>query len=449
MLQVPVHRFFVMRRIFISHSTEKDDRTGRDYLDALVSGLEQARENGEQLFEVFLDRRSLQGGDDWNLKIVNHLVYCHAAVIVLSRRALSSDFVKFEVSNLVARRDRERDPTTHEPLFPVVPVVPWLEGMLLTREDAEDVIKAELSRGFWNAITFGKINWVGPSTPTEVIPQLLSIFASLQPPAHDSALDELERNIAFYFERLEHEWLERAARSAEFDPPAPDVQGKDAALYMARHLLLCPLAQTYKALDSLRHALQGNFRPVFELLAPSWVSAEAAHCLATHLYGEPPRCCIIAKGEALTFTPEMYLQRATGKTRNTAGKVFQLTEPVNAGHDREELRQRVLTVFEKGLPLPGDINQQGYVAKLAREINDLAQMNLPVVVAMMVSPTSLPLLVELSKAEEFRQVTFLGLSPDRILFPIDPAVVCLTPEMEDDQEGSAYRTYQRILGTVS
>jgi hypothetical protein len=62
-----------MRRIFISHSTDKSDETGKAYIHALVKGLEEAKAGNTCLFDVFYDRHSLTGGDDWKQKIVNHL----------------------------------------------------------------------------------------------------------------------------------------------------------------------------------------------------------------------------------------------------------------------------------------------------------------------------------------------------------------------------------------
>src|SRR5687768_11218947 len=151
-----------MRRIFISHSTDITDEPGRKYVTAVVSGLADATdEKGDPRFDVFYDRKSLEGGDDWNKKIVNHLIYCHAAVLILSPRALDSEFVKFEVSNLMARRARELDPQTNQPSFLVIPVLPWIPGSAASPQAFKADMVAKLKQGFWDAVGFtAGINFV-------------------------------------------------------------------------------------------------------------------------------------------------------------------------------------------------------------------------------------------------------------------------------------------------
>src|SRR5690349_19751445 len=85
--------------VFISHSTEAS------VVDPYVAALDQGLTAGDE-YEVLLDRERLRASDDWNARIVNWLASCHAAVVVFSPRALSSDYVKFEVGNLFARWQR-------------------------------------------------------------------------------------------------------------------------------------------------------------------------------------------------------------------------------------------------------------------------------------------------------------------------------------------------------
>jgi hypothetical protein len=141
-----------MRRIFISHSTDRDDTDGKNFVLDVAGGLEQAG------FEVFLDRKSLEGGDDWSFKIANYLGYCQGAVVLLSKRALASPYVQAEASDLFFRWKREGRTPDGSPVFPLVPVFVLEAAKPGTpegdREQGE--LAAELGRetGFWRRIGF-------------------------------------------------------------------------------------------------------------------------------------------------------------------------------------------------------------------------------------------------------------------------------------------------------
>ena len=98
-----------MRRpaIFISHSAHEPEAA--QALDALHALLE------AQGFTVLLDRRRLAGGDAWETEIRHWLDVCHGAVILLSPRALTSNWVHTETSILLQRAQRAS-------AFPVIPL---------------------------------------------------------------------------------------------------------------------------------------------------------------------------------------------------------------------------------------------------------------------------------------------------------------------------------------
>ena len=327
-----------MRRIFISHSTDKSDVDGRAYLNTLVSGLADARdEHGQLRFEIFYDRKSLEGGDDWNLKIVNHLIYCHAAVLVLSPRALESDFVKFEVSNLMARRARQRDPQTHQPLFDVVPVLPWIDGAAVSPQAFEKEMLAKLDLGFWKAIGFGAgINYSGPSEAATIVPALIAKLSGVDVDSQDAAIARIERDIATYLERVKRALLDAAAVAAGFSAPPPGVTDEEAAMHVTRGLLLSPLDLVFKALQEMKASLKRDVVDVFDLLAPCWVSPEAARLLTAPLERKPPGSCAILNGALVSFTPESV--RPARSRHESKGRGQGDADP-RARHRRERSRR--------------------------------------------------------------------------------------------------------------
>src|ERR1700751_2884487 len=82
--------------IFISHSAREDPEAYaslvavRDYL-------------GQQGFHVLIDETSIEGNDEWRNCINTWLALCHGAVILLSKKALRSDWVKKEAAILSGR----------------------------------------------------------------------------------------------------------------------------------------------------------------------------------------------------------------------------------------------------------------------------------------------------------------------------------------------------------
>ena len=83
-------------RVFISHSARGDDCAL-----ALLTLLDQRlRQDG---FEVLLDLEGARGRRFLEYKIGTWLDRCHAAIALVTTKALASHYVKFEVSNLLHR----------------------------------------------------------------------------------------------------------------------------------------------------------------------------------------------------------------------------------------------------------------------------------------------------------------------------------------------------------
>lgn len=102
-------------KVFISHSSRTDPFTSA-VRDAVRDGLEG--------HEVFVDMDVLRPGDEWRAVLYQWLAECHAAVVLVNREALSSAWVKREVSILLWRR------ALGVPLM----IVPVIVGDLTTKD---------------------------------------------------------------------------------------------------------------------------------------------------------------------------------------------------------------------------------------------------------------------------------------------------------------------------
>jgi len=90
-------------RVFISHSTSSAPATDEERrADEVLTNL--TRQLNEAGYVVQVDREVLQGGMAWRSVINGWLGSCEAALLLLSSRALASDFVAYEASVLAHRR---------------------------------------------------------------------------------------------------------------------------------------------------------------------------------------------------------------------------------------------------------------------------------------------------------------------------------------------------------
>ena len=120
--------------IFISYShKDEPEHPGPDevkWRTYVVSHLQPAVKNG--ICEIWVDN-DIEGGEDWRAAIEKKLNTCDVCILLVSRYALSSDFIlDVEVKRMLERRE-----TDGVPIYPIVlspfatAVVPWLMAMNL------------------------------------------------------------------------------------------------------------------------------------------------------------------------------------------------------------------------------------------------------------------------------------------------------------------------------
>ncbi len=96
-------------KVFISHSAKNDNEA-----ETLLAALSQRLKT--EKFAPRIDRENLVFGEPWRQEINTWLTYCDAAVLLLSRKAVESPFVAYEVSVLCHRKSRN-------PKFTVLPLL--------------------------------------------------------------------------------------------------------------------------------------------------------------------------------------------------------------------------------------------------------------------------------------------------------------------------------------
>lgn len=410
-----------MRTIFISHSAKSEAH--KEYLNVVAAGLAAAG------FDLFVDRHCLQGGHDWKHKIGNHMVLCQGAVVLVSRESLASDFVRYEIANLLGRWRGERDTRTGQPGFHLVPIV------------LPDDALPDFTRGFVADVGFTDVFHLSPRPAPQAVDDLVATFDALPDwSSVESPLASIEGQVSATLLSVPLPHLKGTALRANLE--VRTTWGAEAtALHLARQLLVCPLDVGTRFLAPLKPPLlDEQLLAIFELLAPAWVSAEAARQFGDTLVDRTP--CVI-NGERPDFTPDMYLRRARKALPRVAGKVIEVAG-VTDGHARWQLRTMVHRAVAHSLGLDADPFETELERTLQEEIAlFISETGRPIVVTLPLAEIDLDLLVWLSADPILAGVNVVGLCPTvRDAEPL-PGVRLLTPELRAGQERSAYRQYRR------
>jgi hypothetical protein len=83
-------------KVFISHSSK--DFFSKSVCDAVVKQLRTKN------YQVIIDKDAIKPGDEWRKVLYREMASCHTAVLLLSREALTSEWVKTEIHILQALR---------------------------------------------------------------------------------------------------------------------------------------------------------------------------------------------------------------------------------------------------------------------------------------------------------------------------------------------------------
>ncbi|HEU0078141.1 MAG TPA: toll/interleukin-1 receptor domain-containing protein [Longimicrobiaceae bacterium] len=275
-------------RIFLSHSshTAADLAFAREVAAALEA----------EGFVVLFDRDKLQPSDDWNQKLHEYMAWCHAGVLLLTPAALQRPYVLKEATILTWRR-------TLDPGFRLFPV---LRGG--TTVD-------DLKRGSFSSLMIDEVQAAAGSAE-EIAAAVAAVFP--RESEDETPLDLLAGRLADLLEDAGSNTLRAVARKLGVDDaewaPGEGSHARSVSL-IARRIVREELG-AYRGVGELvsdlgLSRLQGeDLRTVLQIVAPYWVSGEAA--------GRLPDVARHRKGWALAingrhvsqFTAEMYVRRA-------------------------------------------------------------------------------------------------------------------------------------------
>jgi len=404
-------------RVFISHSA-RDDAPALALLNALEARLK------AEGFDVLVDRRSLTVGDSWEAKIATCLDQCHAAVILFTARALASEYVKFEVSNLLHRWHRGGRDAGRFLLLPIV-LEPFTEAQL----DA-----------FYGRVRLWDVQRVGPDTDAAVIDQIAAKLSPLKAMALVTPGERLAGHVAAILKQIDDDpFLAGVANAIDIDTdqwPAAEV-----APLLASALASTTLESAWRAIVLLAPRLvitPGLARELFDLLMPCWVGPEAAQSLEEVTVKPPGERCAVMNGNIPPFTPDAYLTRAKAQAIHK-GKVVPIVTKGLGVDVAGELRRRVNEALERDLKVnPLDEYDPETVESVLRDRPDAT----PVIVTMALAPKDLPAVVDVARTPELGKATFVALTDPAPDDGVVPGLTVIHPLLPPGLELHAYRRHR-------
>lgn len=240
-------------RIFISHSTDESDQAGRARVHKLRETLVAAG------FDAVVDLVDINAGDRWMTKLFEWILSAHGAVVLLSKLALKSDFVKVEAAIFSFLACRRQD-------FRLIPVL------------VDEVTWATVDSGFWKYLQLDALQAAKGDDAT-VAARVVEGLAQLRQCRAKSRRENLVERIAGLLERQgidpthiaqlyaeEPNLRQTTARYGPFE-----MGDTEPLVELAHDLLASPIDVAYQALGRLA---QWRLQPreLVEFLAPGWLT---------------------------------------------------------------------------------------------------------------------------------------------------------------------------------
>jgi hypothetical protein len=370
-------------RVFISHSARDGEaQTVRLAVrDALTSEANQGR------YAVLMDDFTQEPGDAWRTRINLWLGSCDAAVVVVSKRALQSTYVAFELSVLGYRRwHAQREGSD----FRIIPVL-----VDVTMPEVEESLLGPTQLSEWMS-TAG-------SDPTGIANQIVNVLAQVVP-ATARPIENTARVLDAHLPETDF-YLAQSAAALGVELPWDTAESKRFCL--ALRLLGCGMSlDTVKALRQLRDdpTFQAkHLETIVDLLSSAWVGLKADEIRELVSSDDPPALVLNA---AFPDTARMYMSAARYRFEKVLK--YQWAEPntvIEELQDDAEYRQRIVDEVRKELYRTFEASTE---AELQMALDDYAEMEEVVVVtisARSIHPATVAVL-----RETFRHVTFFLLT---------------------------------------
>ena len=378
-----------------------------------------------------IDRKCLEVGDSWEHKIGTWLDRCHAAIVLFTDKALKSDYVKFEVGNLLHRWHRAGGPTGSFHLLPVL---------------VEKLTEKQL-KGFYSTINLWAIQRLGPDKNDVVIKALVAKLKAANLKAAGGGADSrLETDVAAILNQVrDDDALTKAAADAGID--TTDWPAANVAMPFARALVSSTMATAWEVVKALRVPLgPSRARDLFDLLMPCWVGAESARSLDDVTKAKAGTRCALVDAASAKFTPAMYLRRAKARLPKYAGVIVEVRTGDIGTNVEAGLRNSVRRQLAVALDVDNPARE--FPTSVEKQLR-LRGQDEPVIVAVRLDAKLLPAMCAVAKSQEFEMATFLAVTKPAPVAADAKDVTILRPLLPEDLEDKAYNqhfTFTQVLG---
>jgi TIR domain len=281
-----------MASVFISHSS-KNDRYAKRVRELVEAGLKHKH------YKVLLDATLLDPGDAWRAKLHRWLGECNGAVILLSRAALASEWVRKEAAILTWRRSLGYD----------LKIVPALLG---------DVHSNEARSGGFRALELGESEFARLQSTEQTTRNakklaklIVAQFSNFGSDEEDSPMQIWLEDVAQSLEGIPEVHLNRARKLLKIDPTAW-AHFPDRLTTLAHQLLYSGLETATPALRELVKTMPTDKREQFlGWITPIWVDPRAAQAVLGVASAKDPEHRVLAIDAQDYETGLTYVERAT------------------------------------------------------------------------------------------------------------------------------------------
>jgi hypothetical protein len=243
-------------RIFISHSARGDDGVAMLLIQDLINAL-----GGD--FAVLIDQENLRLGDHWRSTINTWILTCDAAVILLSEKALLSDYVFFEASVLSVR--------SREASFRLIPVL--VDGLTF-----EKVQESRFAPIVLNEIQGARLSEEEGKDAAKRLAVVENVCAALAAVQHsETTADKRIKTLCQLLEKVRSAELNDAGRVLGLELEGL-LSPTACRLEMAARMMELGISQTVNtALRRMRkHLSESDALEIIRVLATSWVDLRTA-----------------------------------------------------------------------------------------------------------------------------------------------------------------------------
>ncbi|MDX8028684.1 toll/interleukin-1 receptor domain-containing protein [Lentzea sp. BCCO 10_0856] len=267
--------------VFLSHSTKGDP-------GALVMRHQLESELTARGWQVLVDEDGLRGGEDWRGVLYHWIADCDAAVVLMSDRALASDWVRREINLLLWRR------ALGSPLT-IVPAM-----LSPTRDTGAPELRDLRELQFVS----------NDATPKSFAGAIAGRLPDLSAPVTDTT-DRMRHWLIDVVSCLrdvtEHEPLRAAVEALDAHQDDWDFPSVREAQRFLAHWLLGPMhsARIHTAMEHIARPVSGKLGQLVGLVMPAWVDGEAARALLP----EQHRTCAVLNAR-YPETAKQYVRRA-------------------------------------------------------------------------------------------------------------------------------------------